>query len=75
MRRTVKGTICRHRGWWVLRYRERIREGETIRSIQRSKRLAPLDAMHKTRKSVALLAETMLEPLNKASSRLLKNHS
>lgn len=67
MRRTVRGTICRHRGWWVLRYRERIREGETIRSIQRSKRLAPLDAMHKTRKSVALLAETMLEPLNKAS--------
>jgi len=67
MRRTVRGTICRHRGWWVLRYRERIREGETIRSIQRSKRLALVDAMHKTRKSVALLAETTLEPLNKAS--------
>lgn len=67
MRRTVRGTICRHREWWVLRYRERIRDGETIRSIQRSKRLAPVDAMHKTRKSVALLAETILEPLNKAS--------
>jgi len=67
MRRTVRGTICRHREWWVLRYRERIRDGETIRSIQRSKRLAPVDAMHKTRKSVALLAETILEPLNRAS--------
>jgi hypothetical protein len=67
MRRTVRGTICRHRGWWVLRYRERIREGETIRSRQRSNRLAPVDAMHKTRKSVALLGETMLEPLNKAA--------
>ncbi len=66
MSRTVRGTICRHRGWWVLRFRERIREGETIRSIQRSKRLAPVDATHKTRKSVALLAEPILEPLNKA---------
>src|ERR1700732_1007623 len=33
--RTARGTITRHRGYWCLRFRERIRVGDTIRTIQR----------------------------------------
>ena len=65
MKRMLKGTITRHRGYWCLRYREHIREGDTIQTVQRSKRLAPVDAMHKTRRSVEPLAEALLEPINK----------
>jgi len=64
----LKGTITRHRGYWCLRYRERIREGDTILTVQRSKRLAPVDAMHKTRRSVQSIAEAVLEPINKTQS-------
>jgi hypothetical protein len=64
--RTIKGTITRHRGFWCLRYREWIRAGDTIKVVQRSRRLAPVDAMHKTRRSVETLAETIPEPINKA---------
>jgi integrase len=65
-RRTIRGTITRHRGFWCLRYRERVRVGDTIEVVQRSRRLAAVDAMHKTRRSVESLAETILEPINKA---------
>jgi len=65
MKRTLKGTITRHRGFWCLRYRERIREGDTIKTVQRSRRLAPIDALHKTRRSVEPLAQSLLEPINK----------
>ena len=66
MKRMLRGTITRHRGFWCLRYRERIREGDTIKTVQRSRRLAPVDALHKTRRSVVPLAQTLLEPVNKA---------
>lgn len=65
MKRMLRGTITRHRGFWCLRYRERIREGDTIKTVQRSRRLAPVDALHKTRRSVVPLAQTLLEPINK----------
>ncbi len=65
MKRTLRGTITRHRGFWCRRYRERIREGDTIKTVQRSRRLAPVDALHKTRRSVEPLAQTLLEPINK----------
>ena len=65
MKRALRGTITRHRGFWCLRYRERIREGDTIKTVQRSRRLAPVDALHKTRRSVEPLALTLLEPINK----------
>jgi len=55
----------RHRGWWVLRYRERVGVGGELKTVQRAKRLAPIDAQHKTRASVRELAEPLLEPLNK----------
>src|ERR1700721_1614124 len=55
----------RHRGWWVLRYRERVGVGGKIETVQRAKRLVPVDAEHKTRASVRDLAERELEPLNR----------
>ncbi len=65
MRRELRGTITRHHGYWCLRYRERVRVGDAINTVRRSKRLAPVDALHKTRKSVEGLAEEHLKPTNK----------
>jgi integrase len=39
--------------------------------VQKSKRLAPIDAEHKTRKSVEPLAEIAFEPVNKAPAHYL----
>ena len=69
MKRMLRGTITRHRRFWCLRYRERIREGDKIKIVQRSRRLAPVDAMHKTRRSVQSLAEALLEPINRAPAQ------
>src|SRR5216683_3411337 len=65
MKRALRGTITRHRGYWCLRNRERIRDGDTIKTVQRSRRLAPIDALHKTRRSVEPLAQALLEPINR----------
>jgi integrase len=59
------GYIMRHHGWWVLRYRERVGVGGEIETIQRAKRLVPVDAQHKTKASVRDLAQRELEPLNR----------
>ena len=68
MRRAKQsGYVMRHRGWWVLRYRERVGVGGELSTIQRAKRLVPIDAQHKTRASVRQLAEQELEPLNRHS--------
>jgi integrase len=65
MRKTNQaGYIMRHRDWWVLRYRERVGVGGEIKMIQRAKRLAPINAEHKTRASVRDLAERELGRLN-----------
>lgn len=53
------------RGWWVLRYRERVGVGGEMKSVHRSRRLAPVGPEHKTKASVRHLAEELLEPLNK----------
>ena len=66
MRKTNQaGYLMRHRGWWVLRYRERVGVGGKIKTVQRAKRLVPVDAEHKTRASVRDLAKRELEPLNR----------
>jgi hypothetical protein len=66
MRRVKQsGYIMRHRGWWVLRYRERVGIGGKIETVQRAKRLVPVDAQHKTKASVRDLAQQELEPLNR----------
>jgi integrase len=64
-----KGTITRHRGYWCLRFREKVRVGETIKTVQRSRRLAPVDAMHKTRKSVEALARERRESIKKVPTQ------
>ena len=69
MRKTNQaGYIMRHRGWWVLRYRERVGIGGEIKMVQRAKRLVPVDAEHKTKASVRDLAKRELEPLNRIQS-------
>jgi hypothetical protein len=66
MRKTSQaGYLMRHRGWWVLRYRERVGVGGKIETVQRAKRLVPVDAEHKTKASVRDLAKRELEPLNR----------
>ena len=66
------GYIMRHRGWWVLRYRERVGVDGKITSVQRAKRLVAVDAQHKTKASVRDLAERALEPLNRHLSEPLR---
>ena len=69
MRKTNQaGYIMRHRGWWVLRYRERVGVGGELKTVQRARRLALIDADHKTRASVRELAKPLLEPLNKGTA-------
>jgi integrase len=57
------GSITRHHGWWVLRYREPVGEGGVIQTLLKARRLAPVDAEHKTKASVRCLADEVLEPL------------
>src|SRR6266849_32937 len=68
MRRTKQnGSILRHRGWWVVRYRERVGIGGMIKTVNRAKRLAQVDAQHKTAASVRHLAADILEPVNRTT--------
>src|SRR5215467_10570117 len=72
MRRTNQsGYIMRHRGWWVLRYRERTGVGGAVKVVHRAKRLAPVDSTHKTKASVRDLAVEQLEPLNRDAQKPL----
>lgn len=66
MRRTKQaGYVMRHRGWWVLRYRERVGVGGIITTVQRAKRLAHIDADHKTEASVRDLADQELQSISR----------
>jgi phage gp46-like protein len=57
MRKTSQaGYLMRPRGWWVLRYRERVGVGGKIKSVQRAKRLVPVGAERRTKASVRDLA-------------------
>jgi len=73
VRRTKQaGYITRHRGWWIVRYRERVGVGGSIKTVQRAKRLAPVDAEHKTQASVRSLAARELDPVNRNSTEPLR---
>lgn len=64
MRRSRQsGSITRRRGFWVLRYRERVAVNGEIRTVQRAVRLAPIDAEHRTKATVQDLAEDRLRPI------------
>jgi integrase len=66
------GYVMRHRGWWVLRYRERVGMGGTISTVQRAKRLARIDGDHKTKASVRDLADEELQSISKSSTDPLR---
>jgi integrase len=61
------GYIMRHRGWWVLRYRERVGVGGEMKTVQRARRLAPIDATCKTEAAARKLAGPLLDSLNKTT--------
>jgi integrase len=63
--RQQNGHIYRRGGWWVLRYRIEVCDGDgKVQVIQRAKKLAQVDAVHKTKASVRHLVEEMLQPVN-----------
>src|SRR5215472_15793547 len=62
--RKQSGYLYRHAGFWVLRYRVRVMEDGKLKTVQRAKQLAPIDAQHRTKASVKPLAEAVLKPLN-----------
>ena len=62
--REQHGHIYKRAGWWILRYRITINEGGKLRSIQKAKQIAPIDANHKTKKSVEVLAGNELASVN-----------
>jgi len=64
-RNNQTGSISRHRGWWVLRYREASAVGGVVKTVLRARRLVPVDSQHKTRASVRQLAAELLQPLNR----------
>ena len=65
MRKTIHaGYIRKHRGWWEVRYRERVGMGGHIRTVHRAKRLCRVDEHHKTKKSVQDLAAEELQLIN-----------
>ena|ERR1700741_340691 len=59
------GGVARHRGWWVVRFREQVGVGGVVQTRLRAKRLARVDADHKTKASVRHLAAAALEPVNR----------
>ncbi len=59
-----RGTIVKHHGSWVLRYYETfLKDGQRVRR-KSFKRLAPVSADYPTKRSVLLLAEKTLAPIN-----------
>jgi len=73
MRKTNQsGYLMRHRGWWVLRYRERVGVGGEVRVVQRAKRLVPVDVEHKTKASVRDIAKRELQSLKQNQAEPLR---
>src|SRR5262245_28443735 len=46
------GSIYARAGWWVLRCREVVNEGGELKTLQRARKIAPVDAEHPTKASV-----------------------
>jgi integrase len=65
-RRRQGGCITRHRGWWVVRFRQQVFVDGQVKTVTRNRRLAQVDAKHKTKASVRSLAAEILEPLNRS---------
>jgi integrase len=59
-----RGQIFKHRGNWRVRFRENVIEDGQIKRVLRSRFLARIDDEHPTKRSVALIADRILAPLN-----------
>jgi hypothetical protein len=63
-----RATLCIIAGGGSFTYRERVgTTGGEIKTVRRAKRLARIDADHKTKASVKGLAENLLQPLNRVA--------
>jgi integrase len=64
-----RGQIFQHRGNWRVRYREKIVEDGQIKKILRSSFLAPVGKEYPSKRSVGLLADKILAPLNAGTTQ------
>jgi integrase len=65
MPRVQTGHVYKRGGSWVLRYRQTINQSGELVTVQKAVRLAPIDANHKTKKSVKELVEGKLTDINR----------
>jgi integrase len=59
-----RGQIFQHRGNWRVRYREKVIAGGKVKKVLRSAFLAPVGKEFPSKRSVGLLADRILAPLN-----------
>jgi integrase len=64
MRPMQRGQIFQHRGNWRVRYREKVIKDGKIAKVLRSSFLAPVGKEYPSKRSVGLLADKILAPLN-----------
>jgi len=73
-----RGHIYKRRGSWLLRYWEPVHHEGTVRKVRRAVKLAPVNDDFPSKRSVLLLAEKILAPLNsgrvQAESSFTVNH-
>jgi hypothetical protein len=55
--------------YWILRYRQTINQGGQLRTVHSAEQLAPVDANHKTKRSVLDLAKERLAAINQRNKR------
>ena len=60
MSKQRSGCVTRVGDWWVVRFREQVQLKGELRTINRAKRLVRVSPEHKTKRSVASLAEREL---------------
>lgn len=64
-RRKQTGHVYKRYGWWTLRYRLTVNRNGELETVQRAERLAPVDANHKTKRSLDALVRAKLDAVNK----------
>src|SRR3954465_4986066 len=62
--REQKGSIYKRSGFWVLRYRQTVNIDGELRTIQKAVQIAPVDANHKTKRSLEPIIKERLAAVN-----------
>jgi len=57
------GCVVRVKGWWTLRFRERVSEGGVLKTVNRAQRIAPVSPECKTKQAARKLATETLTPI------------